>query len=237
MSSPPNNTRVEEWFQQLEKAARYLPGDEREKLHQELRQHLESIVADNINAGQSAEEAWAVALGQLGNPGQIGRKVYLVWKQARGGFRAEIGAILFVLCLNFALVTFRSFCFGLWTHAHGWQSISGITYFLISFGIAVVVGFASGTLFPVQALKSAFYGTTLICTWAVIKLIPLVPYIPGGASEQGKVLISAAICIFIWIILAVIAAYLASVTKRGWYKPTLGDFKLTLPRRWVWISR
>jgi len=78
MSSPPNNTRVEEWFQQLEKAARYLPGDEREKLHQELRQHLESIVADNINAGQSAEEAWAVALGQLGNPGQIGRKVYLV---------------------------------------------------------------------------------------------------------------------------------------------------------------
>lgn len=38
------NIRVEEWFQQLEKAARHLPGDEREKLHQELRQHLENPV-------------------------------------------------------------------------------------------------------------------------------------------------------------------------------------------------
>ena len=231
------NIWVEEWFQQLEKAARHLPGDEREKLHQELRQHLESLAADKIGAGQRAEEAYILSLGQMGNPGRIGRKVYLVWKQAQGGFRAEVGVVFFVLLINFMLLTFRSFCFGLWTHAHGWQSISGTLYFLISFGIAVVVGFVVGTLFPFQALIASLYGMTLVWALEVIKMISLTPYILGGASEQVKVLIDAAIWTFVWIILAVITAYLASVTKRGWYKPTLADFKLTLPRRWAQAGR
>jgi len=231
------NIRVEEWFQQLEKAAQHLPGEEREKLHYELRQHLESLAAEKIGAGQSAEEAYILSLGQMGNPGQIGRKVYLVWKQAQGGFRAEMGAIFFVLCLYFALVTVRSFSFGLWTHTHGWQSISETIYFVIYFGIAIVIGFVVGTLFPFQAQKASLYGTSLACVSPAIKLVSLIPYIPGGASVQTKVLIGSAIWTLTWIILAVITAYLASVTKRGWYKPTLADFKLTLPRRWARVSR
>ena len=35
----PLNIRVEEWFRRLKKALWRLPGNEREKLHQELRQH------------------------------------------------------------------------------------------------------------------------------------------------------------------------------------------------------
>ena len=47
----PLNIRVEEWFRRLKKALWRLPGNEREKMHQELRQHLESLVVQTYSGG------------------------------------------------------------------------------------------------------------------------------------------------------------------------------------------
>ena len=41
----------------------------------------------------------------------------------------------------------------------------------------------------------------------------------------------------VWLLAQTVIAYLASVTRRGWYTPSLADFKLTLPRRRPQISR
>jgi len=41
----------------------------------------------------------------------------------------------------------------------------------------------------------------------------------------------------VWALSQTAIAYLASVSKRGWYKPTLADFKLALPRKQRKLSR
>jgi len=41
----------------------------------------------------------------------------------------------------------------------------------------------------------------------------------------------------VWVLGQTVVAYLASVTKRGWYRSSLADFKLTLPRKRIQISR
>ena len=66
---------LDQWFQRFNTALRRLPAAERADLHQEVRQHLDSLVAANEELGSSPDEAWELALAQFGDPARIGRRI------------------------------------------------------------------------------------------------------------------------------------------------------------------
>ena len=85
-------------------------------------------------------------------------------------------------------------------------------------------------MYPREALMGAFYAP--LVALILPTLIALAAAISQGASYQYLVILVSCVVVFSgWLLLTCGAAYLASVTKRGWYKPTLDNFKLTLTRR------
>ena len=243
MSSPPDDTQAVEWFRRFDAASRRLPAEERASQHQEIQQHLEGLVASNKASGQSHDEAWQAALTQFGDPTQIGRKVYQEWCLGRTGFRADMAAIWFGFGLQMltyfadrlvAILWFPRFynpADTLYTHGAGLPSLAIMVSIILDYGLPAFAAVAIGRKYPSQAIKSAFYGDVFwhICFW-----IPLVGIICSEPRHFHPVTISltrSMLWLPAWLMGQVTVAYLASVTKRGWYKPSLTDFKLTLPRR------
>lgn len=60
-----------------------LPADERDDQMREIRQHLESLVADQRAYGLDQDEAVAAALNQFGGSDQIGKQLRHASKQRR----------------------------------------------------------------------------------------------------------------------------------------------------------
>lgn len=75
MFNPLENEAAEAWFKRLNAPLKRLPAEERAELHQEVRQHLESLAKANEELGSSPEEAWEHALTQFGDPGKFGRQM------------------------------------------------------------------------------------------------------------------------------------------------------------------
>ena len=218
MFSPLNDPKITNWFNRLDAAWRRLPEAERTRQREEVRQHLEALAAAKITQGQMPEFAWAAALVQFGDPTRIGRKLYREWKQSKVGFRAEMSAILYGLALILLLGFVETIPLFLWQWAF--------------YGGTFVVYIAVGRRYPLQAIKGAFYVTILCNTWnllgsALAAAVHMeIPQLSITAFHPVYLL-----AIFISLFFHPSLAYFASVTKRGWYRPTLADFKLTLPTR------
>ena len=236
MSSPLNDYQVEQWFQRLNAPLKRLPAEERVALHSEVRQHLDALVAANEELGSSPEEAWALALAQFGDPAQIGRKMYQEWQQGQNGFRADMRAILFGCSLQ--VVRWLPIqCLFYFQHGRLPQP-DPLLLWMLGFPATTLISVGIGRKYPYQALKSALFWPFMwpIGMWAVITLVVVSSnsrtwtQLPVGDSLP-QVLLNLIVYDGPTIFLSCAAAYLASVTKRGWYKPTLADFKLTLPRR------
>ena len=217
MFSPLNDSKVIEWFQRLDTAWKRMPDEERTRQREEVQQHLESLVAAKVAEGQASDEAWNTALTQFGDPAQFGRKLYREWKQSKVGFRAEMFAILFALELQ-VLIRLFFVLFG-FMMVVGIPPLACVLLYLACFPLACVF---VGRRYPMQAIKGMFYSGLLCSLWM------------GVEYQTSPVRFLAST--FIVVSFQVLIAYLASVTKRGWYRPTLADFKLTLPGRWQ-ISR
>ena len=98
--------------------------------------------------------------------------------------------------------------------------------------MTATAGLVIGLQYPLQALKATFYGVSLIYMWTWATWLLRVAQAPIEQVMQVTLFIgAAALYAALWIAISVGAAYLASVTKRGWYRPSLADFKLTLPRK------
>ena len=238
MFSPPDSPAVNDWFRRFDAASRHLPAGERAAQREEIQQHLEGLVAAKTAQGQPTEAAWEAALKQFGDPAQIGRKMYQEWRLGHSWLRSDLAAVFCAISISFVLMTLYSFLLHLWVHSHGWQSVPWAVRLSLSFGVATTVGLVIGTQYPLQALKATLYGMSLAYVWTWTRCILQMVHVPMEQVMQVMLLIGdAALYATLWVALAVSAAYLASVTKRGWYKPTLADFKLTLPRRRPQISR
>ncbi len=72
MLNPSENEALNQWFQRLNAPLKCLPPQERAGLHQEVRQHLESLAAANEELGSPPQEAWELAMIQFGNPPRLG---------------------------------------------------------------------------------------------------------------------------------------------------------------------
>ena len=246
MSSPLNDPSVDQWFRRFDAAAKHLPSDDRAAQHEELRQHLDALAAANVASGQSPELAQQNALTRLGDPSQIGRKLDREWQQSRTGFRADIRAIgfgvtLWAVCeclLNYlvwplvekhpTLVDFRLLAAG-----------SSIRIVIDpSYWVVLAIGTAIGLKYPHQALKSALVWPFFwpLLSWGHIAWSILTSNsqhwtrLPDGDNLAFALFNMILFCMpqIIW---SLIIAYLASVTRRGWYRPTLADFKVSLPQK------
>lgn len=220
MSSPLNDPFVADWFRRFDAAARHLPAVDRAAQHEELRQHLDALIAANVALGQSAEAAQQNALTRLGNPSLIGRKLDREWRQSRTGFKTDMKAIGFGIGLHLLRFYALKFSFSV-------LDTTLLTTMLLYFGGNLLIDLAVGLICPFQAIKARFYSGVVWDLWAASTAVYVL-------TQQGHPAPPAAIFVLVmpWSILPnTVLAYLASVTRRGWYRPKLADFKLSLPRR------
>ena len=225
MFSPFNDPNVTDWFRRLDAAWRRMPAEEQARQREEVQQHLEGLVAAKIAQGQSVEDAWNAALSQFGDPEQLGQKIYREWRQSRTGFCADLTAIAFGIGLYMLLLVSVQMegYFGIFgsIHASHFSAVGRVLAYAENIVIYVILG----RRYPVQAIKGSLYSQcfgfcclwTYFCTSAPIDL----------PRSMAVILPSFAL----GVIIHAVVAYLASVTKRGWYRPTWEDFKLTLPKR------
>ena len=230
MFNPLDNEALDEWFQRLNAPLKRLPTEDRAELHQEVRQHLEALVAANEELGSSSSEAWEHALTQFGDPARIGKRLAWEWRRGQGWVSPDMAAILYGLATHLvaavAVTAFAKILFAL-----GLTGSTDVTLEYL-FGVPVLVGMGVGRKYPERALAGAFYGAL---TWPILPVSAVLPVFvaaPVVYAVSLPLLFSV-----LWLGLTCGAAYLASVTRRGWYRPTLADFKLTLPCKHPQISR
>jgi hypothetical protein len=239
MFSPHDNPAVNNWFQRLDAAWRRMPAEERAKQGEEVQQHLEALVAMKVAQGQSSEDAWNTALVQFGDPDQIGRKVYHEWRQSKTGFRADMTAILFGIGLHVVgeiglnLLTLWAL---LWPSVHpvGTTVVRNLgTNPVINYMLIASIYTAIGLRYPCQAIKGALYSFLLSASWGLISLALFFSAHPTLKFPQpfSAMLAHNLLWMPLWAAGEVGVAYLASITKRGWYRPSWADFKITLPKR------
>ena len=248
MFSPHDSPAVNDWFRRLDAAWRHLPAEERDSQREEIQQHLEGLVAAKAAQGQPTEVAWDSALMQFGDPTQIGRKICQEWQQGRIGFRADMKAILFGVGLMWLLSLVIPLCaitWSLWVRSHGTSNFYGnapqlshAVYQVLSFGGVLLICITIGRKYPLQAIRAAFY-SSLLCGLA--EALQLVVFNMHNKTHLPQpltaIMAHAQLWAPIWALSHSVIAYLASVTRRGWYRPSLDDFKLTLPRKRPQTSR
>ena len=240
MFSPLNDPQVDRWFQRFNAPLKRLPAEEREQLHLEVRQHLDALVAANEELGSYPAEAWQLALVQFGDPTRIGRKLYQEWQRnsvSRSGSAAICFGVVLHLMWASATLFIWQHCSLVWQHHNivWWNSWLAPTSVLF---INALIGYRH----PNQALKGALYSDILAMFGYLLCLMPemLHPHLEYYGGHGMSTSVPAFMALLYMPLFALKAcgiAYLASVTRRGWYTPTLADFKLSLPKRQVQAIR
>ena len=231
MFNPLQNQELNEWFQRFNAPLKRLPAEERAELHLEVRQHLEALAAANEELGSSPAEASDLALKQFGDPYKIGRRLCQEWQHSRDWSPDGIKSVLFGIGQHLLYTLCVGMPVALWAHypnllgmMNRGNPASWNTFFAVT--LAVLVNLGIGYKYPFQAIKGALYSGLF---WRVLFLCRLLAAHPLGVGLAGDlVLWSGLDCAF---------AYLASATRRGWYRLTPADFKLTLPRKQRQLSQ
>jgi hypothetical protein len=251
MFSPPDSLEAQEWFRRFDAALRRLPAEECTRQHEEMQQHLEELVTAQKALGQTHAQAWKSALVQFGDPTHIGRKMYQEWRQGRTGFRADMTAILFGIGLQALreFVTRLMFLFRgteiyissshIYTHERGVIYLPILVYLCLTYGASILIHVAIGRKYPFQAIKGAFYADILwsLWVWIYLAVVASVQHSDHPFQSYWAMFAHSMLWVPLWIVGYVAISYLASVTKRGWYRPSLADFKLTLPHKRLQINR
>ena len=246
MFSPLNDPQVEQWFQRLNAPLKRLPAEEHAALHQEVRQHLEALAAANEELGSSPEEAWEHALEQFGEPNKLGKHMAWEWRRKQGFLGPQTAAVLYgIAACSVSMIALAGINWLVMALPYYTMNIILVSNPLpvlpcgllgIPLGIPIVTGAAVGWKYPRRALKGAFYAA---CLWpglpaSTVFLACLRPCLVGSARiTDWPFFVCACLAFPAWFSLTCGAAYLASATKRGWYKPTWEDFKLTWPKRQI----
>ena len=239
MFSPLNDPHVADWFRRLDAAWRRMPAEEQARQREEVQQHLEALAAANEELGSSPEEARQFALSQFGDPSKFGKRMAWEWQRKQGFIGPQIASVFYgiVICSAsmFAVAAID------WLVTASLHFVMNITLTYDPFpsvtcgalGIPIVTGVAVGWKYPRHALKGASYAA---CLWPLLPAFALFLRMlqPCLVSPMHIYWPNFAIACFafpVWLFLTCGASYFASVTKRGWYKPSWEDFKITLPSR------
>ncbi len=234
MFNPLENEALDEWFQRLNAPLKRLPAQERAELHQEVRQHLEALVAANEELGSSPQEAWEHALAQFGDPAHIGRRLAWEWRRGQGWVSQDMAAVLYGLGMQIAWTVALMFAGVILLSSCGLYN-DGVAINLLYYALVpTVTGVSIGRKFPLQGLTGAFYSSLalpVLPTALGVEAAALLHHeAPGVLLGLDLQLALLTVC---WLGCSCGAAYLASARKRQqWYRPQWADFKLALPADW-----
>ena len=238
MFSPLNDPNVTDWFRRLDAAWHRMPAEEQQRQREEVQQHLDALVKANEELGSTPSEAAALALMQFGDPVRIGRRMAWEWRRKQGLVGPQIASILWgigvtavaspaVMLINWLASSVTYFVMNI-ILIHDF--IDGYTWVFV--WTPIIVGLVVGRKHPNRALIGVFYAAL---AWPILPglyfLSSCILLNHPGAAITKQWSESCVAILALWLLLTCGAAYLASVTKRGWYKPTWEDFKLTLPKR------
>lgn len=245
MFSPLNDPNITDWFECLDAPLKRLPAAERQQLHEEVRQHLDALMAANEELGSTPEEAWKHALAQFGEPSKFGKRMAWEWRRKHGFLGPQIAAILYgvAVCsasmLALAVINWLVIALPYYVVYYVMNIILVSNPFPVdSLGflvVPIVTGAAIGRKYPHQSSRGSFYAA---CLWpglpaTTVLLAFLRPCLTSVVQINWICLTFYCLAFPAWFLLTCGAAYFASVTKRGWYRPTWGDFKITLPKRQI----
>lgn len=236
MFNPLENEELDHWFQRLNRPLKRLPADERRELHAEVRQHLEALAAANEELGSTPEEAWEYALTQFGDPGKFGRRMAWEWRRGRGWVSPDMAAVLCGVGVHAAasvglVALYCVVCLA--QYFSGASLLGGCADWLMPagyfVGVPALTGFVLGRKYPKRALTGAFYAALALPVLALLTA-SIASALQSPAEMWTNVVEVAAVCAELLLVTCG-AAYLASArARREWYRPTLTNFKLALPR-------
>lgn len=236
MFNPLENEAVEEWFENFNARLRRLPAEERSQMQLEVRQHLEALAAANEKLGSSPEKAWEQALEQFGDPAKIGDRLLCEYQESRSGpysglIAVGFGMVLYLLWFGLHWLGFMMPTLLLRYQSSIWYSPPLNALFTHAFPL--LIPFIIGRTYPFQAIKGAFYANVLMILVENGWFLFIVVSHPGIILPQPwPIMMAERLPLNIaWSLGFSMVAYLASVTKRGWYRPSLADFTLTLPNK------
>ncbi len=174
-----DNESLDKWFQRLNAPLKRLPTDERIKLHQEVRQHLEALAAANEELGSSPEEAWEHALVQFGDPSRFGRqmrrealtlprdpnlwskdplKAATLYTFVGGTVSAAVEVLLSLLAVGALLLIAPGLPLG-----SPWNGIHASWLTAICVSGMVTAGYSTGLRMKQKAVLGTFYGLLPLC--------------------------------------------------------------------------
>ncbi len=214
--------QLDVFFRRLNAPLRRMPSQERAELHQELRAHLDALVAAHLELGASPEQAVELALRSFGNPGRIGRRLFWQWRRGQWrGVSPEMKAVLTMLGLYVAS-TAGLLAALVWSYTfpplRGAMPEAALRLTLLV-GVPSLAGLVLGRLLPKQALAGAFYATVALTLMPLSVALACAPF---GDDAIGGVALWAG-C---WLPCACGAAHLASRRRGHTGRPRLTDLRL-----------
>ncbi len=183
MHSPLDHMELDTFFKHLNAPLRTMPPQERAEVHQELRQHLDSLVAAYEELGASREQALGYALRSFGDPRRIGRRMYWEWYRSQWrGVSDEMKAVLSMLGLLTGLSLSLPFltallCF--WIPYQLWHWTPDTGNFLIAvllLGVPAIAGRILGRARPKHAVSGAFYATVALTSLPLLMGLVSLPW-------------------------------------------------------------
>lgn len=218
------NTHKEEWddyLRRLHRPLRGLPPDARAEAQQELRQHLDALVAAHRELGATEDAAVRAALRSFGDPARVGRRLVREWQRKHSRVSTEWWAVLFTLAFYaLAVSVTRS---GDIFMGRTTDTVQVIVALVV---IPLVTGATTGLLFPKVAVASVLFATLSTASLLLLPAVLLLALEPdAGTIYAFKVFTVQAMC---WLPLSCLAAYVTSALRRKeLYRVIWRDLKLT----------
>lgn len=175
---------LDQYLSQVDRALRSIPASERRLEIQEIRIHLQQMVAANLEHGESPEDAELSATRRFGSAQMVGRTLVNSWYRRAGLLPGSVAkAVLSVLVWTFACLLAPIVVEILLASTAGPQALSPGILVLILCWIAVVPPLAAGCI---STLLNP--GCPAVVTPAVLTVVLLLLFVP---LFQGPVLFPA----------------------------------------------
>ena len=200
------DNRLNEYLQKLEAALGDLEAEQRTNELREMRQHIEAMVARQIERGQSSDEALTEALAQFGPPQQVGRALCAARVGDSSG--RVLTAVLGAVVVNAWLGGLASLLFGAAQSLLGWGAWLILPLMIVgaSFGAGTFAGFMA----PYRGKRA------IVMTYGLIGVTSflLLPSVKLGTPLPAPVILALLISLMVQIISAWQGASFGARCKR-----------------------
>ena len=243
MFSQFDNEEMENYFNGLNAQLKRMPAADRAEAHQELRQHLDALIAAHEELGATPQEATEAAIRQLGDPVKMGRKLFQEWQLSRCGH--ALSTFVPILCASALLFTVTIGCASTPVHRGTPEWFCDVFIFGIP---PIVTGSVIGLFRPGAAIRNVAQASLAVSGIGIVLSLPNFSrdlahivsqfaygiqhtaqgiYWMGQWSDDAATAARSLAMTLFGVLPGVCAAYLMSSWRRGgFYRVQASDLKL-----------